>query len=100
VAEIEAEPVVSNDGWQAAVTITILDEDGNPIPNVSIRGGWVGTVIRGETEGLTGEDGKLTLLSDLTERSGEITFCVTAVNPGGYTYDKLDNVANCAKTER
>lgn len=100
VAEIDAEPVVSDDGWQAAVTITILDAEGNPIPNVNITGGWVGTVTRGETTGLTNEDGKLRLLSDLTERSGEITFCVTAVNRSGYTYDKLDNSANCAKTEQ
>jgi beta-glucanase (GH16 family) len=100
VAEINAQPVVVDDRWQAAVTITILDEEDKPIPGVNINGGWVGTVTRGETSGLTGDDGRLTLTSNLTEKSGEITFCVTAVNRSGYNYDKLDNIANCAKAEQ
>lgn len=100
VAEISADASEGDGGWQAVVNITILDEDGNPVPGVNIAGGWVGTVTKGATSGLTGEDGILTLTSDLTDQSGEITFCVTRINRSGYTYDQLDNVANCAKTER
>jgi beta-glucanase (GH16 family) len=100
VAEISAEALQGDDGWQAAVNILILDEDGNPIPNVRVDGGWVGVVIRGETTGLTDEDGQLRLYSDFTDRSGEITFCVTRVMRNGFTYDRLDNIANCAKVEQ
>jgi beta-glucanase (GH16 family) len=100
VAEIRAEAVDGDDGWRAAVKITILDDDDQPVPDVRIDGGWVGTVTKGETSGVTGDDGSLTLFSDMTDKSGEITFCVTNVNRSGFSYDKLDNAANCAKTEK
>ena len=100
VAEIDAQPVTGDAGWQAAVTITIRDQDDHPVPGADITGGWVGTVTRGETSGLTDEEGVLRLLSDPTDKSGEITFCVTAVSRSGYSYDKLDNIANCAKVEQ
>jgi beta-glucanase (GH16 family) len=100
VAEISAEALDGDDGWQAAVTITILDADNQPVPGVRIDGGWVGAVTKGETSGESGEDGTLILFSDFTDKSGEITFCVTNVNRSGFSYDKLDNIANCAKTEQ
>jgi beta-glucanase (GH16 family) len=100
VADINANANDGEGGWQAVVEITILDQDGNPVPDVSIAGGWVGAVTKGETSGSTGEDGTLRLFSDFTDAAGEITFCVTRVNRSGYTYDQLDNVANCAKTAR
>lgn len=62
-------------------------------------GGWVGTVTKGETSALTDMDGTVKLLSDITEKSGEITFCVNNVSRNGYTYDKTANVRNCAKVE-
>jgi len=64
-----------------------------------VVGGWVGTVTKGETSALTDVDGTVKLLSDITEKSGEIIFCAINVSRNGYTYDKTANARNCAKVE-
>lgn len=100
VNEITASAIDGSDGWQSTVSIEIVDEDGQPVSDVLVAGGWVGVVTKGETTGLTDENGKLTLVSNFTERSGEITFCVTGVSHNNFSYDKSANIQNCAKTER
>ena len=99
VSEIQIEPIVTGDDWQAFVRITIVDEDGNPVSGAKVAGGWVGRVTKGESSGLTDEAGVIKLLSGLTQKKGEITFCVTSVSRSGYIYSKSDNIRNCAKIE-
>jgi beta-glucanase (GH16 family) len=99
VGNIHTRAVKDADGWSALTEITILDQDENPVPDVKVVGGWVGTVTRGETTAFTDLNGTVLFLSDSTERSGEITFCVTNISRSGYTYDKFANIRNCAKVE-
>jgi beta-glucanase (GH16 family) len=85
--------------WQAVATITVVDENGKPVAGAHLKGGWVGLVVRGETEAETGVDGTVKLASSPTTRTGEITFCVTSVTHSRYIYDKSANARNCGKTE-
>jgi beta-glucanase (GH16 family) len=100
LAEIEANARALDTGWQAEVKVRVTDQDGQPVENAKVSGGWVGIVTKGETSGLTNAVGELTLLSDPTEREGEITFCVTAMTRSGTKYDKSANPRSCAKVER
>jgi beta-glucanase (GH16 family) len=92
------EPV--GDSWQALATITIVDQDGQPVPGVKVTGGWVGIVTKGEITALTDDTGTVNLLSAETERTGEVTFCVTSLSRSGYQYDKSANLRSCGKDER
>lgn len=91
----------NNDGtWQAAASIRVVDADGLPVEGASVSGGWVGAVIRGETRGQTDSSGFVRLVSEPVERSGAVTFCVTGVSLGGYTYDESSNARTCGRIER
>ncbi len=98
VGDITARIVTNADGtWQAVADILVVDTAGQPVSNAQVVGGWVGAVPRGETEGLTDAEGRLSLRSEASDKSGERTFCVTSITRVGYTYDKEANVRNCAK---
>jgi hypothetical protein len=91
---------VNSDGtWQAVATITVVDENGDPVEGACLRGGWVGVVVRRETEVQTDVAGTVRLTSTPTTRSGELTFCVTSVTYGRYTYDKSANDRNWGEIE-
>jgi beta-glucanase (GH16 family) len=100
LGEITASAESSGTGWQASVVIKVVDQDGQPVENAKVSGGWVGIVTKGESSGLTDAAGELTLLSDPTEREGQITFCVTSITRSGTKYDKSANPRSCAKVER
>lgn len=91
---------MNSDGtWQVVATITVVDENGNPVEGARLRDGWVGVVVRGETEAQTDAAGTVRLTSTPTTRSGELTFCVTSVTYGRYTYDKSANDRNWGEIE-
>jgi beta-glucanase (GH16 family) len=92
---VEARP--SEDEWRASAAVLIVDADGAPVEGAKVSGGWVGIVIRGETNAFTDTSGMAYFLSDPTEKQGEVTFCVTSVTGQNYSYDKSANVRNCAK---
>jgi beta-glucanase (GH16 family) len=100
IGDIQVDAQDAETGWQAQATVKIVDADGQPVSSAKVNGGWVGIVIRGETTAETDTDGVVQLLSNPTERQGEITFCVTSVTAPGYTYDKSANERNCAKVEK
>jgi beta-glucanase (GH16 family) len=97
IGDIQVEAQDADTGWQALATIKIVDSDGQPVAGAKVNGGWVGIVVRGEKTSETDADGVVRLLSDPTEREGEITYCVTSVIAPGFTYDKSANERNCAK---
>jgi beta-glucanase (GH16 family) len=91
----------NSDGtWQAVASIRVVDADGLPVEGASVSGGWVGAVIRGETRGQSDSSGYVRLVSDPVTRSGDVTFCVTGISHGGYTYDESANARTCGKIER
>lgn len=100
LGEIEVEAQDNADGtWQAVVSITVVDQDGSPVEGARVSGGWVGAIIRGETEATTDASGTVRMASNPSERRGEVTFCVTGVSHSSHRYDKSANERNCAKVE-
>lgn len=99
IQDIQVKAVNVTEGWQGQVQVTVVDEDGKPVSDAKVVGGWVGIVIKGETSALTDLAGIVELHSNSTDKFGEITFCVTSISRSGYTYDKSSNVRNCAKVE-
>lgn len=100
VGDITLEADQSDGSWRAAAVITIHDSEGNPVEGITVTGGWVGIVTRGQTSAQTDAQGQVRLLSNPVEKSGEVTFCVTNLTGQNSSYDKSANVRNCAKLEK
>lgn len=99
VKDLQIETIAVDNAWQTLVTIYVIDENGQPVADAQVDGGWVGTAYKGETNGTTDETGKLTLATDHDAPLSKITFCVNSVSSKGYTYDKSANARNCATIE-
>ncbi len=100
VGDIFLEADETSAEWRAAALITVHDAEGNPVEGVTVTGGWVGIVTRGETSAETDAQGQVRLLSNPVEKTGEITFCVTSMSGQNASYDKAANLRNCAKLEK
>ena len=76
-------------------TVTILDNNGTPVANASVRGTFSGT-FNETISGMTGSDGVVDLLTTNTA-SSEVTveLCVDSVGHASLTYNKDLNVMTC-----
>jgi len=76
---------------RAVATVTIYDENGNPVDGATVSGHWSG--LTSDTDsGTTGSDGKVILYSNwVWFASGTFTFTVDNVEKSGYIYDSSAN---------
>jgi hypothetical protein len=73
-------------------TVTIVDENGNPVAGATVTGTFGGDVS-GAASGETAADGTVTLVSSTTARGKvTVTFCVSDVT-GTLTYDPNANAS-------
>ncbi|MDH4396626.1 MAG: PKD domain-containing protein [Limnobacter sp.] len=79
----------------ANATVKVVDANGNPVPGVSINGGWSG-VVSGAPTAITGANGTVTFKSTSTKASGTFTFTVKSITGTNYTYDSSKNVMTSA----
>lgn len=75
-------------------TVTVVDSSGNPVDNVTVNGHWSG-LVHDTDSGVTGsgeKDGTVSLDSDATKKTGDITFTIDSVVGSGYAYDEGSSV--------
>ena len=77
---------------RANATVTVVDENGSPVPEATVSGQWSG--LTGDTDAAaTDSSGECTVTSDRTSgSSGTFTFTVDDVTKEGWTYDQAANV--------
>jgi hypothetical protein len=76
---------------RAAVVVTVLDANGNPVEGATVSGSWSGLITESES-GATGSDGKVTFYTNwIWSGSGTCTFTVSNVVKTGWTYDPSKN---------
>ena len=76
--------------WEVFVTVTIHDENCNPVANATVSGEWSGATT-GTVSGSTGSDGTVTLSTGNLSGGTEVTFTVTGVTHDTLTYDATAN---------
>jgi len=76
--------------WEVLVTVTIHDENHNPLANATVTGKWSGA-ISGTIAGTTGSDGTVTLGTGNMAGGSSVTFTVTNVTHDTLTYDATAN---------
>jgi hypothetical protein len=82
VAGIDASMIAGARGKAAQVVVTVVDANNAPVANLSVMGEW-SKLLKGRASGITGADGKVTFVSNETNKSGIIRFTVTDVSVTG-----------------
>jgi PKD repeat protein len=72
--------------WKAIITVTINDEDGNPVSNATVFGEWSGAAS-GKVSGMTGSGGTIKFTTDKMKDGNSVTFTVVDVTHDTYSYD-------------
>ena len=78
---------------RARATVTILDENGDPVSGATVTGDFTGDANQ-SASGTTGSNGEVTLSTGAISGLSSFTFCVTGVS-GSLTYVPGDNVETC-----
>ena len=77
--------------WAVTVTVTVVDQAGAPVSGATVTGAWSGAVA-GISIGMTGSDGKVTLVSSNSKTSTSMTFTVTNITHSSFSYDPASSV--------
>ena len=89
---------VNRSRWDASVTITVVDQDGNPLAGATVEGSWN---FGGSSTAVTDGNGQCTVSKTKIKTSvASATFTVTSVSRSGYTYDPDSNVAGSVDVSR
>jgi len=75
-------------------TVTIVDENNNPVEGATVTGTFSGDVSGTET-GTTDATGVAVITKKVRETVTTFTFCVDNVTHSSYTYDSGANVETC-----
>ena len=74
-------------GWRKAIiTVTINDEDENPVSNATVSGEWSGAAS-GRVSGTTGSGGTIEFRTDKVRDGNSVIFTVVDVTHDTYSYD-------------
>ena len=77
--------------WNATITITVHDENDNPVSGITVSGAW-SSGATGTASCVTNASGQCTVTKTGTRNSvNSVTFSVTNATGGGLTYTSADN---------
>ncbi|MDX1776711.1 MAG: fibronectin type III domain-containing protein, partial [Desulfobulbales bacterium] len=85
--------------WDAAVTLTVMDQDGNTVGGATVSGSW----DTGETANcVTDSSGQCTVSNTKLKISNvsSTTFTVTELSKSGYVYDAQSNITSAIEVLR
>jgi len=84
----------SGRGYYADATITVHDQDCQPLAGVTVDIAWSGCVS-GTDSDVTDENGQVVFSSPVDSSGGTFTCCVTDLTLSGYPYESGDNHETC-----
>jgi hypothetical protein len=76
--------------WTALVAVTVVDQNGSPVPGATVSGAWSGSAS-GTSTGVTGNDGIVTLGSNIIKTGNTATFTVADITHATLPYRSTDN---------
>ena len=91
IADLVSSSVWIRNKWNAVVTITVVDQDGNPVNGAVVYGLW-SDGASGEGSCTSDPDGRCDITkSNNKSNLASITFSVVDITKPGYVYDPSDN---------
>jgi len=92
VADLSGTVRYAGPSWKALVTITVVDQAGNPVPNATVNGAW-SEDISGYVAVLTGSNGQATATSGKIANSiNSVIFTVETIVHESFDYAPTDNI--------
>jgi hypothetical protein len=96
VASITVVQTGNGPNKRAQATITVQDENGQPVPNATVAGDFTGTFNEPGRTGTTNSSGVATITSNgKTGGTVTATFCVTNITHASMSYNPAANVETC-----
>lgn len=87
VSDLDGSSTSQSGRWTAFVTISVEDENGSPVAGATVSGSWSNGVT-GNANCVTNGSGQCTVSkNNIRNNFQSVTFTVTNVSAGGYTYD-------------
>lgn len=87
VGDLDGTAVSAGKNWRAEVTITVIDQDGNPVEGAGVSGDWTGG-SSGNSTGITGANGQLTVTSNnIRKKIDSTSWTVINITHGTLSYD-------------
>lgn len=99
VQSISMSLVTSGRNTSAQAVITVYDGNGLPRPNATVAVKWTG-LTKGSDTGVTDANGRVTITSGSTRKSGTFTITVTDLSASGYTYNPNMNIVTSASVSK
>ncbi len=92
VADLSGLSTGGGKSWTATVTITVVDSQGDPVPEATVTGAWsAGTLASGSCD--TNSSGQCSIPSgSIPKRTASVTFEVTEMTHDALVYDPESNV--------
>ena len=93
VADLDGIPHIKGKSgrWEVLVTVTILDNNGNPVANATVDGLWREDFV-GSISGLTDSNGTVTLSTGTLKNGIAVTFTVDGVTHSTLSYYDSDSI--------
>ncbi len=100
VANIDFVLEETGDELEATVFVTVLTEDGEPVENAVVNGGWLGAKRGWDSQAKTDAKGIAGPFRAIDNPlSAGISFCVTDLTGSQMEYQKEENVITCVQVE-
>jgi hypothetical protein len=94
VGDLSSTSINEGSTWDALVTITIVDSNGNPVAGATVSGSWSGAGSgSGACAAATDSNGQCTVTrTGMRKRNGSVTYTLDGVAHASLTYDETANV--------
>lgn len=89
VASVSVSVVVKGPWRNFTATVSVVDQNGDPVPNADVSGTWTGSVT-GSANGTTNGSGVATITGK-TRSNGSAQFCVTGIAGSGISFDGVSD---------
>jgi hypothetical protein len=92
VSDLDGSGVAVNGGrWDVSVTITVVDQNGNPVAGVFVDGGW-SNGANGSGNCTTDSSGQCTVTKNrIKSNESSVTYTINSLSASGYTYNAAAN---------
>jgi hypothetical protein len=92
VSDLDGSSTAAGGGrWDASVTITVVDQNGNPVAGVFVDGAW-SNGANGSGNCTTDANGQCTVTKNrIKSNESSVTYTINSLSASGYTYNAAAN---------
>jgi hypothetical protein len=86
--------------FYARAVVSVVDNTGTPVGGATVTGNFSGSITNTGQTGSTAGNGEAAITAATSIRNGTVTFTVTGISAGGFTYNPAANLVSAASISR